>query len=217
MFWPVDQALDVMSIWTRWTEALPESASSCARLLSFPSLPEIDEQLRGKSYFCVEMVLHGERSEGESLLEPLRLLSPARDTMAVIEVSDILRVHGDPPGPAAAHGDGLCLDSLPDQAIESVLERFQPGSPLVNVEFRKLGGALGRTPTDAGALGRLSAQFATYFVGPVTSAFDATSIQAEIDAMKQVLAPWTAALAFANFSHTQGDLGLSRPRRHSSG
>ncbi|NRQ37762.1 FAD-binding oxidoreductase, partial [Nonomuraea sp. NN258] len=105
------------------------------------------------------------------------------------------------PGRAAAH--------LPAEALEALLAAAGAGVdvPLMSVELRQLGGAVGRRTSGAGALGSLAAEFALYAVGVVP---DPAMRGPVSDAVRQVLtavAPWRAARDYPNFRETSDDPG----------
>jgi FAD/FMN-containing dehydrogenase len=84
MFWPVEQAAEVLHAWREWTETVPDTVTSVGRILHFPPIPDIPEPMRGNSFVLVEAVYPGSESEGAALVAPLRGLGPAIDTFAAV-------------------------------------------------------------------------------------------------------------------------------------
>ena len=70
-----------------------------------------------------------------------------------------------------ALGAGALLESLDDGAIDSYVELAGPDVdvPLIFLEIRRLGGALGRSSDDHGALDVAGAQYLLYGLGPMMS------------------------------------------------
>src|SRR5215210_120738 len=88
-------------------------------------------------------------------------------TMATMPAAGLVRLHADPEGNTPGIGDGCMLDSLPDEAIASLVEVAGPGSgsPFISVELRQLGGALARHAPGAGAASHLEGGFLLFSVG----------------------------------------------------
>jgi hypothetical protein len=162
----------VLGAWREWVRGVPEEMTSVGRMLQFPPLPEIPEPLRGNSFVVVEAFWLGGIAEGAALLEPLRALGPVMDTMAMIRMPELMATHMDPPEPVPGHGDHQMLADLDADAIDAVVKAAGPGSgsPLVSVEFRHIGGALGRRMPGAGALGALEGEVMTFSVAMVREA-----------------------------------------------
>src|SRR5215210_5865200 len=88
-------------------------------------------------------------------------------TLATMPAAGLVRLHADPEGNTPGVGDGSMLDSLPDEAIASLVDVAGPGSgsPFISVELRQLGGALGRPAPGAGAASHLEGAFQLFSVG----------------------------------------------------
>ena len=54
LWYPVEEAAEVLKAWRNWTEDLPDEMTSVGRILQFPPIPEIPEPVRGKSFVVVE-------------------------------------------------------------------------------------------------------------------------------------------------------------------
>jgi len=202
LFFPLDRALDVLRGWRRWVAHVPDEISSSARLLQFPPLPHIPEPVRGRSFVAVEIVHLGNAAKAEKLLAPLRELQPVRDTVSRKTPVDLLGIHMDPPGPVPGVGDGMQLDQLPAEAIDALLAAAGPGSGsrLLSVELRHLGGALGRSAPESGALTALEGDFLLYAVGMAPEPSAAATVRGRIGQIKQAMAPWQAARDYLNFA-----------------
>ena len=62
-------------------------------------------------------------------------------------------------------GDGALLDVVPGEAIDALVAVSGADTPLLSVELRHLGGAVGRAPEGHGALAALEGDFALFAVG----------------------------------------------------
>jgi hypothetical protein len=155
----------------------------------------------------VEAVHLGDPAEADALLAPLRALDPVDDTIRTIPAQALIDLHMDPPQPVPGAGDGLLLSGLDAAAIEAVVRiAGAPGpSPLVNVELRHLGGALGRPRPGHGALGSIDAEFALVAVGMAPTPETAAAARAKLGELEEAVAPWTARQAPLNFADTSRD------------
>lgn len=171
LFYPAEQAGDVLHGWREWTGGVPEEMSSIGRLMNFPPIPEIPEPVRGKSFTVVEAVYCGDPADGQELVAPLRELGTVgRDTMAVQEPVGIAELHMDPPEPVPYWADSVMTGELPAAAIDSLLEAVgaDSGSQLLVVDLRRpLADTAGRwrTRQPAGLVPRLRCKLRPYAGG----------------------------------------------------
>jgi FAD/FMN-containing dehydrogenase len=210
---PWERAGEVLRAWREWTRTVPDEVTSLGRIMQIPPLPEIPEPLRGRSLAVIEVAcLHGEASTAE-LVAPLRELGPEIDTIAPMGPAGLLAVHMDPPEPVPGAGDGALLDELPGEAIDALVAAAGPGSgsPLVSVEVRHLGGALGRAHDNHGALAAIEADFGLYAVGMAPDADAATAVNAHIDVVKGAVSEWHAERRLLNFSERRGGDDMFAP------
>jgi len=199
LFFPWERSAEVLHAWRRWTADVPEAVTSVGRILQFPPFPEIPEPLRGNAFVVVEAVcLDGEAAAAE-LLAPLRALGPAMDTFATVAPADIAELHMDPRDPIPCAGEHRLLDALPAEAIDAFVALAGPGSgsPMLNIELRHLGGALGRVPDGAGAAGALAGEFCLFAVGVTPTPEAAGALRAHFGAVVQALAPYEAGRFFS--------------------
>jgi FAD/FMN-containing dehydrogenase len=147
LFFPVDRAGEVLQAWRAWLPSVPDSVTTVGRVLHFPPLPDLPPQLAGQSFAVVELTSQLDEAGTRALIAPLRALGPSLDTVTTTAVADLGRLHMDPDGPVPAHGDGLLLRRLPAEAIDEVVRLAAPGTPLLSLEIRQLGGALTRDAT----------------------------------------------------------------------
>jgi FAD/FMN-containing dehydrogenase len=194
LFFPLERAAEALGTWLELTDTLPEEATSVGRVLAFPPLPEIPEPLRGNSFAVIEMVLIGDEATGGELLAPLRALGPRMDTFAVQPPAGIAELHMDPPEPGPAIGDGLLLGDLDEKALEAWLAVVGPGtnSPLVSVELRHTGGAMGRPDPGGGALDQLPGKILQFAVGIVPDPALRDPVLDRVLALEQAMEPWSA-------------------------
>jgi FAD/FMN-containing dehydrogenase len=202
MLFPMERAGEILHAWREWTAGMPDDMTTVGRLLQLPPIPDIPEPLRGRSFVGVEAFYLGSEAEGAALVEPIRALGPEIDTLATIPASRLQHVHMDPEQPVPGVGDGMLLDDLPAAAIDALVASAGPGSgsPLVSLEVRQLGGALGRPAAGGGALSHIEADFAVYGVGIAMSPEMGAAAAAHLDVVRDALSSWVSDTAYINFA-----------------
>lgn len=159
LLWPAELAETVLTAWRDWAATQPVELTSCARLLNLPPLPDLPEQLRGRSFVAIEVADLGGADTAAARLQTLRALGPEIDTVATIPAAQLERLHLDPDHPVPGVGNGGLLAALPGEAIDALLAvaGHGTGSPLLSVEIRHLGGALTGGGDGSGALASIEA------------------------------------------------------------
>jgi FAD/FMN-containing dehydrogenase len=200
LFFPIERAAEVLHAWREWVEDVPEEVTSVGRVFRFPPITDIPEGLRGRDFALVEAAYVGDEASGAELIAPLRALGPELDTFAMTPASQLNKLHMDPEQPVPGMGDGLLLESLP--ALDEWLAAVGPNSdtPLLSVEIRHLGGALGRVPRGAGARGSFDAAFALFALGVPLDAQLAEAIERALRRLRAAMAPWSAEKHYLNFT-----------------
>ena len=213
LFFPIEQAGEVLHGWLEWTRSAPEQAASVGRLMNFPPIPEVPEPFRGRSFAVVEVIYNGDEASGAELVAPLRGLGRVEmDTIATVPPAGIVDLHMDPPEPSPYAGTSMLTGELDAAAIDALLAAVGPGSgsQLVSVELRHCGGALSRAPEGAGALATLPGSFLAFGVGivPVPEAMEPT--RAWLGALHSAVEPYAAG-AYLNFCDDPTDLETAFP------
>jgi hypothetical protein len=207
MAWPMESARVVLTAWRAWARDAPDAATTAVRRLRVPPLPDIPEAVRGRALVAIDGAVLGEEAEAAEVLAPLRALEPELDSFAMVPAPALLRIHMDPPAPVPFHGDGAMIDELPEAAIDAILDVAGPGreSPLLMVELRQLGGAVGRSDVRHGAADTLDGDFAMFTGGMVMAPDAAPALADAVEAVKGALAPWDRGRRYPNFSETPID------------
>jgi hypothetical protein len=203
LFFPLQQAPEVLHAWSEWVGSVPDEVMSVGRMLRFPPDPDLPPFLSGQSYALVEVAATLPQAEIEALLAPLRALGPVIDTCAMTPTDQLATLHMDPPGPVPGEGDGFVLSELTPDGVEGLLRAAGPGSrsPLLSVELRHLGGAL--TPGRArngGAVDGLPGAFLGFAVGIVGDPKAADLVRGAITAVQHAMAPWCTGRSYLNFA-----------------
>ena len=202
LFFPLERATEVLRAWREWVDDVPEEVTSVGRVLRFPPIPQIPEPLRGNSFVVVEATSLLSEADTAELLRPLRELGPAMDTFATIPVQELKHLHMDPPQPVPGSGDGMLLADFDEAAIDELVRvaGADVQSPLLSIEVRHLGGALGRQAPGAGALASIDGQFAMFTVGMTPTPELETAVKVHVEIVLAALAPWDSGRMYLNFA-----------------
>ena len=168
LMWPIERADEVLRRWRDWARTAPVELTSVARLLRVPDIDSVPGPFRGRAFVAVEATYAGSAEAAEPFIDHLRHLQPEIDTFTTMPPAGLLALHGDPEcGRAPRVGAHLLLGTLPDDAIDAVLEAAGPGAdtPLDSVEIRQLGGAVAAEARYAGAVPSVDAEFVAVAVG----------------------------------------------------
>jgi hypothetical protein len=199
LFWPIERGEEILVAWSRWVDDVPDEITSVGRLLQLPPIPEIPEPFRGRSFVVVEAVHVGTEEAAAPLFAPLSALEPELDTFATVPVTALQKLHMDPEQPVPSAGDGMALEAVTPDTV-AVLARLVPGSPLLSVEVRQLGGALARTAEGHGAIASIEAPFMFFAVGMAMNDQLEAAIRGHIETLQAALAPWEARHMYLNFA-----------------
>jgi FAD/FMN-containing dehydrogenase len=205
MLFPWERAREVMHAWREWTQEVPDTVTTSARIMQLPPLPELPEFLRGRGVVIIDGALVEGDERAAELLAPLRALGPEVDTFASIPPVGLSRIHMDPEEPMPGLSDSAMLDHLDAAGIDALVDATGPGSgsPLLMVELRHLGGALGRYA--GGALSRFDGEY-LYFAGgiPMDPAVVA-ALEAHFAIVGAALAPYSSGRQYLNFAERATD------------
>jgi hypothetical protein len=205
---PWERAGEVLGAWRTWLPSTPEELTSVGRIMQFPPFPEVPEMVRGRKLAIVEAAFLGAEAEGAGLLAPLRELGPEIDTFAAVPPVALSRLHMDPEQPVPGMGDHRMLGEIPAEAIEAMVAAagHESGSPLLSVELRQLGGALGRPDPAGGALDSLRGEFVLFAVGIAADPELAAATGGHLPVVMDAMAPWDAGCLYANFTERPVDV-----------
>jgi FAD/FMN-containing dehydrogenase len=208
LIFPMERADEVLNAWREWVDTVPDEVTSIGRLLQVPPIPDIPEPLRGRRLVVIEAAMLMDETDAVRLLQPLRDLGPEMDTFATMPAGQLQTLHMDPEHPVPGIGDHMLMRDLTPEAIEKVVEAAgaESGSPLVSVEFRHLGGALGRPEPGNGATAAIEAGFAMFAVGLTMDAAAHAAVSGYLPVVKEALAYWDSGREYLNFAEHTTDV-----------
>jgi FAD/FMN-containing dehydrogenase len=204
LWYPTERAPEVLHAWRELTQSgVPDAFSTTARLMNFPPVPEIPEQIRGRSLTVIDVVHLGAPAQADALLAPLRALQPITDTLGMIPAAALSHLHMDPEHPVPAAGDGMLLAGLPAQAVDHFIAAGPgPGSPLLGAELRHLGGEFSRARPGNGALAAIDADYVLFSAGLTPVPELVAPVMGQVGAVQEAMAPWAARQAYLNLTET---------------
>jgi FAD binding domain/Domain of unknown function (DUF4265) len=215
LLFPLERAREILPAYAGWAGTVPESVTSCIRLLRLPPLPHLPEPLRGNAFVMIDGAIDAPAADAEALLAPLRALEPMMDSWASMATAELDRIHMDPPGPVPGVGDGLSLADLSPDVIDVLLDLAGPGvdSNLLAVDLRQLGGALGRPDPRGGAVDHLEGGFSLFAVGIAPTPEARAAVGGEVNALIHALRPHAAGHDYLNFRELAVPADLVYPAR----
>jgi FAD/FMN-containing dehydrogenase len=170
IFFAGKDAAPVLHTYRTWAQALPEEVTSSIAIMRMPPFDFVPEPLRGQTVVHLRYAYSGEDfDEGERLVEPMKAAGEILlGFIGPLLTTEMDAVHMDPTDPLPAWEKGMGLAELPAEAIDAMLAAAGPqvDIPLMMVELRQLGGALGRQPKVPNAVAGRDAAWEFFVLGP---------------------------------------------------
>jgi FAD/FMN-containing dehydrogenase len=207
LFYSLERAAEVLELYNRWIDTLPDEMTTAVAFMNFPPVPELPEPLRGGSFISVRGCYCGEPVEGgEELLRPWREFGePLVDTFGVMPYLQMDAISMDPVDPLAVYTHVELLHELSAEAIEKLVELagVQSESPLAMLELRQLGGALAHPPADLSPIGRRASRFIMFGGGmsptPEATPEVARRVQRHLARVAEEMRPYETGATYVNF------------------
>ncbi|MDQ3795927.1 MAG: BBE domain-containing protein [Actinomycetota bacterium] len=209
LFYPMEQAREVLELYAGWDEGLPDEMTSAVAFLNFPPVPGLPEPLRGGSFVAVRGCYCGERLEdGEELLRPARqeLGEPIVDTFRIMPFAATDAIGMDPVDPIGAYGHVELLRALSSEAVETLVRTsgVGSGSPLTTLQIWRLGGALTRPPSDLSPMGHSDSPYLMNGIGATPTPELAQAVQAHLAYLAEAVRPYASGVTYVNFIDLDG-------------
>lgn len=205
----VEHAPKVFRAYRDWARQAPAELSSSVRFLTPPPIPDVPEPIRGRPLVTITGAYVGDPADGERLFAPMReLAEPVMDMFGTVPPAALCRINGDPETPVPGIGGrSIVIADLSDEAIDTLVQLCGAGSgsPLLTVDLRHLGGALGQAPEGAGVLGSLEGEFAMAAVGVPMGPVTPEAITAHLDKLHDGLEAFSTGGTYLNFAEVPSD------------
>jgi FAD/FMN-containing dehydrogenase len=211
MLFPLDRGKDVLTSFRDWAPDAPDEASMLASIMTAPPEPFVPAELVGQKAIAILGCWCGDLDDGAAAVEPLRALGPSADVfgpMPYVGLQSML--DGGAPAGMRNYFRGGFLDDLDDSVIDTALAHgVRMPSPMSQIHFHQMGGAVGRVSSGATAF---SGRHAGYTYNIISTWTDPTEDAQHIDANRQLaeaLIPLSIGGAYVNFV---GDANADRVR-----
>ena len=154
LVYPLTQAREVLGFVREWMETAPDELTSFPVFVTAPPQPPFPPELQGAPVLAVGVAYAGALDDGVRALEPLkRFAAPTLDLAAPMPYL-ALQTMLDAGVPHGLHNYSRAewLDELCEDAIAALVEHVERvSSPLSQVIFARMGGAVAGVPAEATA------------------------------------------------------------------
>jgi FAD/FMN-containing dehydrogenase len=189
-----------------YVAAAPDDLTTIADLTHAPPAPFVPQQRVGELVLSILVCWAGSVAEGERALAPLRALAtPVADVVGPIPYPDIYQFTAHQAAPHGVSIRSMFADELSDAALDAALAAVEHAtSPFSLVQFRGLGGAMGRVAADATAFAHRDKRYLVAVIGLwLDAAEDATRHGAWTESLWQTIRPEGSGV-YVNFLEKEG-------------
>ena len=207
MLFPLERGRQVLTAFREWAVEAPEEASMLAAILTAPPEPFVPPELTGAKAVAILGCWCGDPDAGAAALAPLRQLGPAADVFGPMPYTALQGMldGGAPYGVRNYFRGGYAAD-LSDELIDIVLGHGAAmPSPMSQIHFHQMGGAVGRVAPEATAF---SGRDAGYTYNLVSTWPDPGEDAQHIAANRELataLRPISQGGGYVNFLSETGD------------
>jgi len=170
LVYPAAAAAGVLRRWRDWLPGLPDEMTSAVKIINLPDLPFVPPPLRGQTFAMLLGCHCGPLEQGAALIQSWRdWQPPLMDAFGPMPFTEVARISQDPAQPSPSLNTGGWLGDLSDATIDTLVRygTLQAGrAPLLLVEVRHAGGAMGRAGENA-AFGHRDAELLLTAVGHI--------------------------------------------------
>ncbi|HEY8466575.1 MAG TPA: FAD-binding oxidoreductase [Solirubrobacterales bacterium] len=170
-------------------DAAPEELSAISMAMLAPPMPFIPPELHGTPVILGMLLYAGDPEEGERALAPIRgLATPLVDDVKAIRYTELYEGDEGPPRGAFAVRAEM-VDELTDAQLEAAFAYPQKTPPpaMGGFQFRVLGGAVSRVPSDATAYAHRERRMMVNVAAMLPGATDGTQVDEWADGFARAL------------------------------
>jgi hypothetical protein len=208
MMWPIEMAYPVLHAYRTATQQAPEELSLWAHLFRFPPMPELPEEIRGRSFVSVDLTYLGGAGELDELLAPFRELpAMVRDSVGQVPLGRLGDIAAEPVDPMPTMETAGLLADLDEATVDRLLEVAGASAeiPLAVVQLRHLGGALTRQTEADGPQGGIGEQYSVFALGVPGVPELVPAIEGAFAAVRGAVAGQLTGRTFFNFRGAETD------------
>ncbi|MBK8025245.1 MAG: FAD-binding oxidoreductase [Chloroflexi bacterium] len=184
----------------------PDELTTIGNLMYAMPAPYVPTERVGELALSILVSWAGNLEDGERALAPLRALAePIADAVGPIPYPDIYKFTMHQAAPHGASIRSMFTDSLSDAALDAILDAMKhASSPFSLVQFRGLGGAMGRVPADATAFAHRHQRYFLAIIGLwLDAAEDEDTHAAWTEALWRTVRPEGSGV-YVNFLEREG-------------
>lgn len=211
LLFPLSRGKEVLTAFRDWAIDAPDEVSLLASVMTAPPEPFVPPELVGNKAIAILGCWCGELDKGAHVIEPLRALGPLADVFGPMPYTALqTMLDGSAPSGLRNYFRGGFLDALSDEVIDIALAHgARMPSPMSQIHFHQMGGAVGRVSADATAF---SGRHAAYTYNVISTWVEQHEDEIHRAANRELtaeLAPRSAAGEYVNFA---GDADVTRVR-----
>ncbi len=211
LLFPLERGKEVLTVFRDWAADAPDEASMLAAIITGPPEPFVPPELVGQKAVAILGCWCGDLDAGAEAIQPLRALGPSADVFAPMPYVSLQGMLDGGAGPGLRnYFRGGFVDDLDDAIIDIALAHgAHMPSPMSQIHFHQMGGAVGRVLPGATAFSGRNAGYTYNIIATWTDpAEDAQHIEVNHD-LAAALAPLSSGGAYVNFA---GDADAGRVR-----
>ena len=202
LIFPEDRAQDVLAALVRFAPRSPNELALFGVLMTAPPLPFVPAELQGRHAAGIFVFYNGAATAAEEAIRPLGELGPPALLMVgPMPYTVLQRVvdEGNPPG-IQNYWKSQYFAQMDPSTIETIVAAWKRcPSPLSEIHFEFLGGAIAAVGEDATAYSNRSTPFMTNYVGKWTDPKETEANVAWVRALWDSLAPRSTGGVYVNF------------------
>ncbi len=206
MYYPGEEAGDLLRFYREWGEQLPDDLFATVNLATAPRMPFLPEEMQGRPVAMLIACFIGPPDQGEEAFRELRsFAAPGADEIGPIPYVELQSLidHAWGPGARNYFKSGY-FDIVSDDAIDQLLRaHVDMSSPKAEIHFHHFGGAAARVPPDETAFGERS----SYVLNLCNRWLDPDETDEHIDWARTAyerLSPFLTGGVYVNFLADEG-------------
>ena len=147
LIWPAQWALEVVPQILEWVRGVPESMSVSFALIDFPPVEALPELMRGRKMLVARLCTTSQSPGDQALMADLAARTkPVANTLRAMPLSETATIHADPLVRGNYRSWSYGLREVGDSSLRTIEDWVETDSGAGLIEFRLMGGAVGRRP-----------------------------------------------------------------------
>ena len=201
LMFPLSRGTEVLQAFREWAATAPDEAALLAAINTAPPEPFVPAELVGQKVVALLGCWCGDIEEGQAVLAPLRALGPTVDLFGPMPYTALQSMlDASAPYGLRNYFRGGYVADLTDDIIALALDRGAAlSSPMSQLHFHQMGGAVGRVGTATSSFSGRAAGYAYNLVGTWLDPAEDTAHVDQIRAVGAALEPLSMPNRYVNF------------------